>query len=294
MNLVLPHLTLLRYRQAEVDALEKDIAELEGDLHMFQENFDKATMEANMFSNLMNSIKENRAISIAIDSEEESAMALSQKYDTLWGAMKFKPALLKDPNFKFQYHGSSPKTCMMLSFQITSPTSVLCGAKVDATKYENPFTTESNRLATMSMFLQIRMADMCNKLCQTTLRSASDISPELRRVEWEMGRLEGTAKEIAVLKERYRSIVQFSRIDDSLLFQLKLTFTSQSGLRRLGASFQITEAYPFSPLDICLDSFDESIDVETLQKLLVKYAKPGFGYLSRICDILAASLPSGR
>jgi hypothetical protein len=267
---------------------------MEGDFLMLQESFDKTTMEANMYSDLINSIKENRALSTALGNEEESAMALSQKYDTLRGAMKFKPALLKDSNFKFQYHGSSSKTCMILSFLITSPTSVTCDAKVDAAKYENPFTTESSRLATMSTFLQVRMAGMCDKLCQTTLRSASEIALKLRRVEWEMGRLEGTAKEIAVLKERYRNNVQFTRIDDSLLFQLKLIFTSQSGLRRLSVSFQITEAYPFSPLDICLDTFDEKIDVEALQKLLVKNAKPGFGYLSRICDILGASLPGGR
>jgi hypothetical protein len=273
-----------------MESLERIILEMESELHIFEQTLDKSTKQAKVYVSIIDFLKENQVLSTKLIEDEKAAISFKRKCDTLKGAVKFKPSILEANDFSFLYDGSSPKSCVVLSFHGSSTNSVSCDAKVDSSTFQNHGTMEANRLATVSSFVQVRVASLCGKVCRQTLHGLSEIPPYLRQLDWELGRLEGTAKEIAVLKERYRNQVSLNRVTDSSHFHLKIHFTSLSGQSQLGASFEVREEYPFSPIIVCLDTFSEKINVEALQQLLVKNAKPGFGYLSRLCDIVAASL----
>jgi hypothetical protein len=263
---------------------------MESDLHRFQGYLDTTTSDANIYSEAVTSIQENRLLSKTVREGENVAAIFEQKCETLKGAVKFKPLILKETEFSFVYQGMSPKSCVVLSFHISLPTYLSCEVKTDPKLFENHGTLEANKLATVSSFLQFRIADFCEKVQKLHLLSPADIPSHLRRLEWVLGRLETTAFEIASLKDRYRNNVSLTRVADTPTFQLKLGLRSQPGLVRLETTLDITETYPFSPLNVCLDAYDQNVNVEALQALMVKKAKPGFGYLSRICDILTASL----
>jgi hypothetical protein len=221
--------------------------------------------------------------------EDKLAKTFEQKCNTLKGSVKFIPMVFDQNEFSFKYLGSSAKTALILSFNISSPSSVSIAAKVDPTLFQG--TQDANRLLSVSSFLQTRMKYLCDFMCQQVLHSTCDIPSYLRRFEYLLGRLESTAAEFAKLNERYFGKLSLSNIANSSSFNLKIRFLSRTGLDLLGASFEISEAYPFSPLSVCLDTYDSKVNVETLQKSMIKNAKPGFGYLSRICDVVEVSLP---
>ena len=54
-------------------------------------------------------------------------------------------------------------------------------------------------------------------------------------------------------------------------------------LRKIICSFIIHDLYPFGLLDIKLAS---NVDIQSLERQLIRKTKPGFGYISRICDMI--------
>lgn len=263
---------------------------MEAEIHRYQGYLKTSSKEANICTTIVGTVEENLLMSSNLIEGDKLATQYEQKCNTLKGAVKFKPLVLDHAGFSFTYLGSSAKTCTVLCFNVTSPTHITVDAKVDPTLFDGLGSFDSNRLFSMSSFLQIRMKFLCEYMCQQVLCISSDIPSCLRRFEHLIGRLESTAAEFAKLNERYRGKMSLSHVANSSLFHLKISFQNQIGLSQLGASFAISEVYPFSPLSVSLDSYDPNVDVEAIQKSMVKNAKPGFGYLSRICDVVEVSL----
>ena len=264
---------------------------MQDEINQLEEYLKERSNEANIFSAIVGSIEENTLLSSNLHDGDKLAIAYEQKCNTLKGAVKFKPMVFDHAGFSFTYHGSSEKTCIVLSFDISSPNAVSVAAQVDPTIFEKRGTRETNRTLFVSSFLQIRMKYLCEFMSEQTLYNSFEIPSCLRRFEHFLGRLESTASEFGKLNERYTGKVSLCQISNSSAFHLKINFRSQTGSALLGASFEINEAYPLSPLNVCLDAFDSKVNVEMIQKSMVKNAKPGFGYLSRICDVVEASLP---
>ena len=255
-----------------------------------QENLQIMSNEANIFSTIVRTIDDNASLSSSLYDEEKLAKVYEQKCNTLKGAVKFKPMVLNHTEFSFKYIGSNAQTCVVLSFFIASPSSVSIVAKTDPTLFEQGGQLNTKRRLSVLPFLQIRMKCLCEYMCQQFLYSTCDIPRCLRRFGHLLGRLESTGAELAKLNERYCGKISLSHITNSSSFRLRIRFLSQNGLALLGISFEISDAYPFSPLSVHLDTYNSEVNVEDIQKLMVKNAKSGFGYLSRICDVVEVSL----
>jgi hypothetical protein len=67
---------------------------------------------------------------------------------------------------------------------------------------------------------------------------------------------------------------------------VSVDFEGQSA--KVVVDFKIELSYPSLPLEARMSLVQGSIDLDAVRKALVKNAKPGFGNLSRACDIIAA------
>jgi hypothetical protein len=55
----------------------------------------------------------------------------------------------------------------------------------------------------------------------------------------------------------------------------------------------IPDSYPFSPMDVQLDIVEgDDCNVEVIQAQIEKTAKTGYGYLARVCDVVASTMPN--
>ena len=69
---------------------------------------------------------------------------------------------------------------------------------------------------------------------------------------------------------------------------LRVNFVFARG--KVEAFFELPGTYPFSLMDVELDVSEGDIDVDDIKANIVKTAKPGYGYLIRVCDVIAASV----
>jgi len=97
-----------------------------------------------------------------------------------------------------------------------------------------------------------------------------------------MGRVEIVGKELSKVINRYKGRLQQSKADYQLSIQF---FDSGENAHKIKANFEIRNSYPFDLLPFALEGEG---DLDTLRRQLIKNCKPGFGYLSRMCDIISA------
>ena len=130
--------------------------------------------------------------------------------------------------------------------------------------------------------------DTATKRLMETAQQSSDHSPvpiseHLQKYTWLTGRLDLVAKEFQVVQRRYNGFLH--RKNNGDLFSFAVEFESERST--VVANFKIESAYyPSFPIEVRLDLMSGDQDLETIKKALVKNANPGFGSLSRACDII--------
>jgi hypothetical protein len=103
------------------------------------------------------------------------------------------------------------------------------------------------------------------------------------------GRIEATARELTSLEKRYRLLLENDPEGGASEFLVHVSFdTDKAQSGTLVATFELNASYPFGPLHVSLPPDSIAVDLGLLQRYLMKNAKPGFGYLSRACDVIAA------
>lgn len=217
--------------------------------------------------------------------EKGLAHCSEQDYASVAGMGKFMPAFMSEKELSYQFVGPCSSSCVSVSFKIPSLGKVDC----DAVVKPGLFAKFSGRpIKAAGSFVKCPVEQLCSEVSQTKLLSTREIHSFLRLVEWKICRLLHTASELAMLNRRYAAKVQSTGEGNTVL---EVDFCSKAGAaKKLMATFEMTQAYPFAPLNVDLDVFEGEVDMGELQNVLIKNAKPGFGYLSRTCDVIAAFL----
>jgi hypothetical protein len=243
--------------------------------------------EHEVVADMTNSLSTRSQLTSELSGSRAAAESSEAGYSTITGINKWRPMELDESELSFQLVGPSPKTCVFISFQVTDIGPIACKARIQPNLYPKHKARSSMRFETRSIasFLEQRAADVCAMACKERLDTPSQIGAFLRRLEWELGRAEHTAVELAMLERRYKADIS----PNPSSVELTVEFASKTRAAKLLATFELSAAYPFSPLNVCLDA-EGQVDVEAMRKLLIKNAKPGFGYLSRNCDVIAAYL----
>lgn len=200
---------------------------------------------------------------------------------------KLRPGLLHENELRFTFVGPCPAACIELAFNVDRGGEVTCRA----TNQPKLLSKEGRGKIpkSISSFFESRVSLLCSLASSERIDSALHIGSSLRRIEWEMCRIEQTGSELAMIQRRYRGQLIFGSTSDSNPIFLEVEFTG-TGKAELVATFELSPAYPFSPVNVELDVLEGEVDMEGIRKVLITNAKPGYGYLSRTCDMIAAIL----
>ncbi len=209
-------------------------------------------------------LRDHLALSEKVKPSRALAESLQHRFLTLKGMHSWSPLVIDETTIVVGFIGASSKTCIKVGFSFDKTGSVTCQASVEV--------------------------ESINK---TKLKHGSDIVGFLQQLEMLHGRLETTASELFGLYKRYNGgiLMEADPVGGKTDFLLSVDFTSLSDdSTALRATFELNSSYPFAPLNISLDDQEGKVDVDSMRRQLVKSAKPGFGYLSRTCDTVAAFL----
>ncbi len=235
--------------------------------------------------NVTNEDAKRRALVEKRDLCRPRAESLARMYSYAKGMHRWKAPAISERELTFQYVGPTTDACVALTFTISKLGEVKCLAVPVNASAENTRNLVCLRVPLLSPFVKARVQSLCNEWSAKTFQHTSQISDGLRHFQWQMGRLEQTAMELLVLRRRHGAILTSSDGDVST-FKVEVDFCGCPS--KLSASFELTTDYPFAPMNVILNTFEGSVDIEKIRALLIKNAKPGFGYLSRTCDVISA------
>jgi hypothetical protein len=224
----------------------------------------------------------------ALDSGKQGKNS-KDKYRQVKGLHNYTNELVGD-DIIIKFEGLLKEAGFTATFSTASDGIVNCDAYPGITRNdESQLKVRSYKLTpAVSTFIKTRVEDWTNALKTRTLTSGRQIRPVIQQLEFKLGRLEATAREISILQTRLKAQFEEDFSSQNGVHVFTATFTRAS--MKLRASIGINSSYPFTPLDICLDPLAGAVDIEGIQRQLIKNAKPGFGYLSRTCDVISASL----
>jgi hypothetical protein len=276
--------------QLSVKSLEQEINEIEEKLKRSEGYLRESLAE----EEAMDDSTKASNMKTTLEAELENTDALAKKHErsfvTQKGVLKWSPISLTDTELSFVYLGPSSKCYATLSFRLHSDSSIVCDASIEQNLFHLHRYRLSKATGVVASFLHLRFKSLCADFSQKQLTNPQQIGDCLRLWEWAAARIEMTALEFATLKSRYNADVTLTR-DGELPYRCILIvdfYGSNSEDTALRASFEVGREYPFSPLQVQLDTFENHINIDAVRKLLIRNAKPGFGYLSRTCDVLAA------
>jgi len=188
------------------------------------------------------------------------------------------------------FHGIVPETCISVSLRVKSSAAVACKAELTRTQ-----RYKSGRLLTrfkigseVLHFVESRIMKLCHNISMD-ISNIGAIGKIITQLEWEHCRTEMITKEIVQLQARFKTGLQ----QDSENRQKFLLAVDISDYKRsiiLTSNFELVDSYPFTPLQVCLTLVVGDMNLDILSKQLIKNVQPGFGYLTRACDVIQAYL----
>lgn len=273
-------LTCNFYLQDEVEKLTSQFNYLEADLQAAEnELFQKSEENENIDSILqINGEKESLQVGLVHDRNvvEKKAEALA----LVEGVHNWKLVHADESQITVEFLGNVQELSFRADFSISSTGEVRCKtSNISNTNRKGKIKYTSS----VKRFFVERVETMRKELSASNLTSSSDISNIVNHTEWLLGRLDIIGKEISMLELRHSGTLQ--RAQNSLMYYFNLSIKNKPKGICVNTTFDIGEWYPFA-LDIVISSND--VDVNALERHLIRNAKPGFGYLSRCTDVIAA------
>ena len=239
-------------------------------------------------------LRDHLALSEKVKPSTALAESLQHRYLTLNGMHSWSPLVIDETNIVVGFIGASAKTCIKVGFSFDKTGSVTCQASIEPSFVRQRRGKKLKLTPLITEYVVANMEVLVESINKTKLNHGSDIVGFLQQLEMLHGRLETTASELVGLYKRYSSggiLMEADPVGKKSDFLLSVDFTSLSDdSTALRATFELNSFYPFAPLNISLDDREGKVDVDSMRRQLVKSAKPGFGYLSRTCDTVAAFL----
>ena len=264
----------------EIEDLERQL----GELNMRTSQVDRSLNKAE-------SIKDATAGRIStqggVQITKGSAEGSQRRFVSTKGLFRVAPILVATSSITLTHKGCCPLSCLTNSFSFSDGSSIQCKSEVD----ESHFSAKGKRekLSKHAMtFMRSRCSFLSSVLSNKELETAEEMRCLVRQLDWTLGRVESTARELTALQKRF--IVSLETDPDGGVseFLVRVSFEGMAQKGSLVTTFELNPSYPFGPLNVSLEPGHSDLDLSHLQKHLMKNAKPGFGYLSRACDVISA------
>lgn len=239
----------------------------------------------------MGSVKDLALAEAKLDVARSKAESAQNGFTTVKALHIWMPVEIEDSKLAVVVIGSSPRTCVELTFGVSKSNMITCEAKVRSSYIDQRTGMMLKHTASVSNFLRVNVAQIVEAAGQITLESIDEVRELVRHTECAIGRIEATASELSMIQKRYRAALQADPEGEGADFLLSVAFSKESeASTEILATFEFNGSYPFIPLKVNLDDSDGCIDADGLQRQLIRNTKPGFGYLSRTCDTISAFL----
>jgi len=277
-------------RKCSVSALEGTIKELElsvqkADLGLYSKRCERESLFRTSDVLAVNNLEQSNV-------RKKRALADSNldRLRSVEGLHSWKLVSLQKSNISLFFNLNHIGISIVAHFSSTNLGSVVCNARLpsdsDLPASSKPLSNHYLFPSSVNEYFRFRAGDVCREINRLPLSSPSEISHTVHYLEWYMGRVEISGKELSKVIYRYKGILQQSNAKS---FQLSIQFFNLGGnTQKIKARFEIGDAYPFAPLPV---EFEGDVDVKLLRRQLLKSCKPGFGYLSRMCDTISAWIP---
>lgn len=267
-------------------SLEYELSKLESEIAQSETELEQAREEEQSSKERLSVREWNQAQIKDLAAARPSAEKSRAKYTTLQGISRWTPGRLTEHCMSFTSISPFPESSAAISFDISRNRSIItCQAKLELACYRHRLGHTTKLTKASAKFLKRGIAALLKHCANSSLVSPADIGPAMQLLDWHFGRVEQAATELAKLESNYK--VDLFYTNESEVY-MDVEICGRNGAGKLRANFELSPTYPFSPLNVQVDVLDGEIDVRKLQRRLIKQAKPGFGYLTRTCDCIAA------
>lgn len=268
-------------RQRETAAnLEKEIEAIESQLSAAKSELLELEEEE---LNLVNSSKDQQRMihdAKLYDELRMTAESSQKNYMSLNGLHSWSMKTMLNSDLEFNTIGSCQQTHLKLMYEgaESGKASKIVSSKDDSAKSRSLYVYHKP----LSGFLEASTKRLMETAQQSTATGPVQICEHLQKYTWLAGRLDLIAKEFQVVQRRYNGILHRQSGD---VFSFLVEFESERST--VTADFRIECAhYPSFPIEVRLDLILGKQDLDVIKKSLLKNANPGFGSLSRACDII--------
>jgi hypothetical protein len=265
--------------------LENEIRDLQWQINDAKVSLEAAQVEERRADDQRSILIETTALKKDYNDRRPLTEAIQKEYLSLRGLHSWNALSLQASKMSFAFIGSSPKTSLKLVFDLGAPGSIKVAANMAPSLFQRSARIKRSHHVSVSNYLDACVSKIVDSLGQRCLDSPAQIGEQLQHLEWTIGRLDQTANELERLRRRYQAkIVRGRRGEHSFL--LSTLFLTQK--TKLRVSFELSDTYPSTPLEVQMDLMDGDVDLDVLRRTLVKNTKHGHGSLSRTFDVIAA------
>ena len=220
------------------------------------------------------------------------AESSQSKFISSNGLHRWDPVKLKTSELSVVFPRSTNQPELVINFPLSTTRPMTCNTSLKSfNKPPEGITSKKSPKFGPGVvtFVKYRIEGLCGTVTAKDYHKTEDMKGVIQQLEWQLGRIELTAKEISSLMYPYGAV--FKQCDgnsDKGDFTFHLEFASPGEEVKLNCSFLIKEMYPFAPMEPKFDVLKGTLNVYSLKRRLNKTAKPGFGYLSRSIDAILA------
>lgn len=259
--------------QKEIETLEAQLSATKSELFELEEDETNLSQTTKYKQELIRDAKLYDELRVDAESSQKDFMSLN-------GLHSWSMKTMSETDLEFNTVGSCEQTHLKLMYEgADSGTAArIHSFKADSTSSKSLYVYREP----LSGFLDTSAQRLMERAQQRSENGPVEIGEHLQKYTWLSGRLDLIAKEFQVVQRRYNGILQRQNGD---VFSFFVEFESEKST--VTADFKIQpEYYPSFPIEVRLDLISGEQDLESIKKSLLKNANPGFGSLSRACDII--------
>jgi hypothetical protein len=262
--------------EQEIWDIQSKISGMESDLESIRHEEEQFRMERDL-------VQETRHLASEIDKFHSEANSSQKAYLSLRGMHMWSLGAMSETEVNVILSGTCAQTSFSSSYQFEASGEVT--PKMLSQSIISPPSQQFRYHASVASYLQMCMRHLSKNMGQRLLRDTAEVGRHIQKTAWFVGRLDLTARELHVLQRRYRAKVIRKAGDN---FSLQINFETKCASIKI--EFPLDPLYPAFPVEVQMDLVSGKIDFGAIQKCLVKQSRPGFGSLSRACDIVESFL----
>lgn len=243
----------------------------------------EATTSELEFDRLFAATNDLKVISEDCEQMQHLVKSSQRDYLSLKGLHTWNPLEVGEAVVSLSYIGHCKNSCSKLVCELSDAKNLRATILKDSEAQEGMKTSLRKYSGPIASFLSVNIRNLAEKLRSDLVQQLPTVTHHIQNYMWSMGRLDSTASELQGLMNRYNGKLIVTS-DNSFLINIDF----QGLASNLSVVVEVKLSYPSVPLVAKIEVCKGCIDVEVIEKALAKNATPGFGYLSRLCDIVSA------